>query len=84
MCLMTVCRRAKTRSTGDLTSHMVAKLLYNNNNNHAEGLVNPKVRAQKRLLEMFFEKISFFCCIRSKNVADVFHDLKKVKIAEKV
>jgi hypothetical protein len=31
MCLMTVCRRAKTRSTGDLTSHMVAKLLYNNN-----------------------------------------------------
>jgi hypothetical protein len=35
MCLiMTVCVRVKTRSTSDLTSHLVAKPLYNNNNNN--------------------------------------------------
>jgi hypothetical protein len=30
----------------------------------------------------FFEKISFYC-IRSKNVSNVVHDLKNVKIAQR-
>jgi hypothetical protein len=31
----------------------------------------------------FFEKVSFVYCICSKNVWDVFHDLKNVKIAKR-
>jgi hypothetical protein len=32
----------------------------------------------------FLEKVSFFDCIRSKTVWDVFHDLKNVNFEKKV